>query len=192
MALTTRRAPGLAIPIALAIGHNKLCAQTALVSALFHADQTSTTTGDAFIAPAFAALQVTAAAASDLPTSLTLAANIIGFCKTHFADGISTDPYFCGAHKIPDAVNAALLPAAPIDLPTLVAALNTLKSTINAHFIMVAPSAVHFTNDATNTIAAAGATVLADSITLANAIKTALNAHVLSAPTTPMIKIVSP
>ncbi len=192
MALQARRVPGPIMPLALAIAHNKLCAQSALVGALFHADISSNTSGDASIAPAFATLAVTAAASTDLPTCIALATNIIGVCKQHMAEGIAQDTYSAGAHKISDAVNIALLPAIPVDLASLVASLNTLKSTINAHFIMAAPSAVHFNNDATNTIGTAAATVLADSITLANAIKTAVNAHILSGPTTPMIKILAP
>ena len=198
MAITTRRVAETLGWITVAKAHNLLCAQTALVGALFHADQTSTTSGDSFINPSSAVLTIPAANASDLPSCITLMNQLIGTLGVHMKDGIAQDLYSAGAHKISDAVNAALLPASyaltgvgATDLAAVVAGANALKSTLNAHFVMVAPSAVHFTNDGTNTVATANATVLADSIILLNAIKTAVIAHIASAPTTPMIKIVN-
>ena len=198
MAITTRRVAETLGWITVAKAHNALCAQTALVGALFHADQTSTTASDAFIAPVSTVLQITAINAVDLPTCITLMSALVGTMSFHMKDGIASDVYGAGAHKISDLVNAALLPAQYVavgvtatDLAVVVAGANALKSAINAHFVMASPSAVHFTNDGTNTIATANATVLSDSITLLNAIKTAVNAHIQSGPTTPMIKIVN-
>jgi hypothetical protein len=189
MALTVRRV-NPALSIAIAVGHNKMCAQN--VGASFHADLPSLTTTDQNISISSSALQVTATNSVDLTTGIALATNIIGVMKVHLADGVAADPYACGAHKIADSVDLALIPAIPTDLPSLEACLNTLKSTFNAHLTQVSPSAVHFTNDATNTVATANATDQATSNALANAIKSALNAHMGSAPATPMIKVVGP
>jgi len=198
MAITTRRVAETLGWITVAKAHNLLCAQTALVGASFHADQTSTTSGDSFVNPSSAVLTIAAVNASDLPSCIVLMNQLVGTLGVHMKDGIAQDLYGAGAHRISDAVNAALLPSQYVatgvsatDLPIVVAGANALKASLNAHFVMTTPSAVHFTNDATNTIAAANATVLADSIVLLNAIKVAVIAHIASAPTTPMIKIVN-
>ena len=198
MAITTRRVAETIGWITVAKAHNVLCAQPALVGSFFHADQTSITASDAFIAPSSSVLQITAINAVDLSTCITLMSALVGTMSFHMKDGIASDVYGAGAHRISDLVNAALLPvqyvatgAAAADLAAVVSGANSLKSAINAHFVMVTPSAVHFTNDGTNTIATANATVLSDSILLLNAIKTAVNAHIQSGPTTPMIKIVN-
>lgn len=198
MAITTRRVAETLGWITVAKAHNVLCAQTALVGALFHADLTSTTSGDSFVNPSSTVLSISVPNASDLPSCIALMNQLTGTLGVHMRDGIAQDLYGAGAHRISDAVNAALLPSQYVatgvsatDLPVVVAGANALKASLNAHFVMVSPSAVHFTNDATNTVAAAGATVLSDSIVLLNAIKVAVNAHISSAPTTPMIKIVN-
>jgi len=192
MALFTRRAAGAEMPLALAQAHNRLCAQPALVGAFFHADITSVTTGD-FISKASTPLQVTAAIAADLPTSIALSNQLTGFLRVHMGEGASTDPFACGAHKIPDIANTLTLPSvivatgvAATDTASVIAALNLIKVSFNLH---LAQAGVHYNNDGTNTIAAANAVDLPSSITLANAAKASLNAHILSGPTTPQIKI---
>lgn len=173
---------------AQSIAHNKLLAAASIVGANFHADILSSTTGD-FMFPATASILVTAATAVDLPTCITLANQIVGVMQVMMKDGISTDPYFAGSHKIPDAANSTAI-ATAVDLPSVIVAANALKAQINAHLTQ---AGVHFTNDATNTIVAAAATILSDSITLLNAIKTSINAHIVGAPAgSTMIKLIAP
>ncbi len=176
MSIITRQISDL-IPFALTLAWNQWRGGAAQVGASFHADATSSTTGDA-TTPVTAALTVSAANASDLPTCLVLANQVQGVLQTHWADGISTNKYASGAHKIPDTTNATVRPTA-VDLATTVALANFLKVQLNAH---LGQAGVHYTNDATNTVAAANASDLATSITLLNALKTATNAHMASAP----------
>lgn len=197
MAITVRRVDPAAT-FMLALAHNLLCATSTNVGSLFHGDRTSTTTTDQWLTGSTTALTVTAANATDLPSCITLVNNIRSVCVVHFADGISTDPYSAGAHKIPDTVDAPLLGLlvtatgnTSTDTAAVVAAANLHKSTINSHLTQASPSAVHFTNDGTNTIATTNASDLPSSITLLNAIKSALNAHMGSAPTNPMLRIVN-
>lgn len=177
MAITTRRLPESMV-MALTIAHNKTLAVAAVVGSSFHADITSTTVTDSFVAATVTSVQITAANAADLPTALTLVNQITGILKLHWADGISTNVYSAGAHKIPDTTNATAF-ATAVDLASAITVANAIKSQMNAHFTQ---SGVHFTNDGTNTIATANATVLADLITLLNAEKTAINAHITNAP----------
>lgn len=188
MALTIRRIEG-PVAFALALAHNKLLAGTIVVGSNFHADITSTTSGDQFYSPASASLQVTAATATDLPSAITLANQIGAILQIHWADGISTNAYAAGAHKIPDTTNAtAFITAA--DLATSITKANAIKAQFNAHLTQ---AGVHFTNDGTNTIGTANATVLADLLTLLNATKTAVNAHIIAAPSgSVMVNLVNP
>lgn len=176
MAISVRRIVDSAM-FAQAIAHNKLLAAASIVGASFHADVTSLTAGD-FMFPVATSLQVTVLNAVDLPSCIALAVQEIGVMQAMMKDGISTDPYSGGAHKIPDVVNSAAI-AVPVDLPSVIVAANALKAQINAHFTQ---AGVHFTNDGTNTIATANATILSDSIALLIAIKVALNAHISAAP----------
>lgn len=199
MAISVRQLSD-AVTYALVSAWNLFRGSSGQVGSSFHADVTSTTSGDNYFSAASTALQVSLANATDLPSCIALMNQIATVARIHFADGISTNKYSAGANKIPDTVNAALLPAlytatgvTVTDTAQVVANANLLKSTINAHFTQAAPSAVHFNNDGTNTIATANATVLADSITLLNAIKTAINAHITNAPAgSSMINIIAP
>jgi hypothetical protein len=176
MAISIRQIPDMVV-YGIALAWNTWRGGATQVGALFHADATSTTSGDA-TTPATAAVTVTAANATDLPTCLALANQIQAVLQIHWRDGISTNKYAAGAHKVPDTTNNTVRPDA-VDLPTAVALANFMKAQLNAHFVQ---ATVHYNNDATNTIATANATILSDTITLLNAIKTAVNAHMGSAP----------
>jgi len=119
--------------------------------------------------PTVSALAVTAANASDLPTSLVLGNAIIGFYIQHFAD---TD-----AHKVADATS---LPAqgACVDLATSITAMTLLKATHATH---IASTTVHYNADATNTLLTATPTDQTSLNTFLNAAKTAINAHTAGA-----------
>lgn len=188
MALSIRRIEG-PVAFALALAHNKLLAGTVVVGSSFHADITSTTSGDLLFTAASASLQITASNAADLPTAITLANQIATILQIHWKDGISTNAYSAGAHKIPDTTNSTAFITA-VDLATSITLANAIKAQTNAHFTQ---AGVHFTNDGTNTIATANATVLADLITLLNAEKTAINAHIIAAPAgSVMLNLISP
>lgn len=115
--------------------------------------------------PTVSALQVTAANATDLPTSLVLGNQIIGFYIRHFADTVM--------HKV---VDATALPAdgACVDLTTAIAAMTLLKATHATH---IASTTQHYTADATNTLLTATPTDQTSLNTFVNAAKTAINAH---------------
>ncbi len=115
--------------------------------------------------PAVAALAITTANASDLPTSLALGNVIIGFYIQHFAD--------VPAHKVVDATS---LPAqgACVDLTTAIAAMTLVKATHATH---IASTTQHYTADSTNTLLTATPTDQTSLNTFMNAAKTAINAH---------------
>jgi hypothetical protein len=194
MAITVRRASP-ALQIALAKAHNLTVAS--LVGANFHADLTSLTTTDQFTSFSQSTLQVTAAnAAGDITTAITLLNQLIGVAKVMMADAVSTSLVAAGAHKVPDATNIALLPAQYVatgtlatDTAAVVAAANAWKTAYNAH---CAQAGVHYTNDATNTVATANAVDLPSATTLLNAEKTAVNAHISGAPAaTQMLQVIN-
>ncbi|HEU4728393.1 MAG TPA: hypothetical protein VFT22_10900 [Kofleriaceae bacterium] len=135
----------------------------------YHYDVSAITTGS-FDNPTHTALQITSATATDLPTVLTMCAEIASKWPMHISDAV--------AHAAADATNT-LANAAPIDQTSANTFLNDAKTKINAHLIQ---ATVHAVNDTVNTISAANASNLATSITLVNAIKAALNPHILRAP----------
>lgn len=115
--------------------------------------------------PTVAALQVTAANATDLATSLTLGNQIIGFYIRHFADTVM--------HKAADATS---LPAdgACVDLASSITAMTLLKATHATH---IASTTVHATADSTNTLLTTTPSDQTTLNTFLNAAKTAINAH---------------
>ena len=144
-----------------------------------HADITGTAGGD-YRHPTSTAFVVTAADASTTATLRTLCQNIYRVYSTHIADDL--------AHSAADATNtiAAGLPADDADQTALNTFLNQAKVALNAHR---SQASVHFTNDASNQVTSADATDAATSYTLANEIKTDLNAHVQSGPAFHAIKL---
>lgn len=181
MAVNVRKGT-LGVAYALVANYNALRADATVLGTRFHADVTSTTTGD-FSALAATPLTVTATNATTLPTSITLANQIRAFLLVQFVDPL--------AHKAADSTNFTTLNAVAVavDLTTAQTLLNACKSTFNAH---CAQAGVHYTNDGTNTVATANATDQASSNALANALKTAINAHIISAPAGASLKLVDP
>lgn len=120
------------------------------------------------------ALAVTAANASSLATSRVLANQLRAVCNAHFAD--------MGAHKSVQTTAVALAEVPDLaddvaELALVVALANQIKSRYESNHRALAN--VHFTNDATNTIAAADATDQTSANTLLNELKTDINAHIL-------------
>jgi hypothetical protein len=112
---------------------------------------------------------VTAATASDLPTSLALVNNLIGVARFHVADTV--------AHKAADATSLPAIGAA-VDLASAITAANAIKAWYNTHR---ASTTYHATADATNATTSADATDQTSLNTLANELKTDMNAHMASA-----------
>lgn len=118
---------------------------------------------------------VTAAAASDLATSITLAQDLLEAYARHRVDAL--------AHTAADATNVvASAPSAVVDLATAIVAANQMKAAYNAHR---AEGGVHPTNDAGNATAAADAADQGTLNTLLNELKTDLNAHLADGLSTP-------
>lgn len=170
MALTIQNVDGEAAYASVAAINSLRRAITEELTTKSHADVTSTPSGN-WQAPTSAALQVTAANASDLATLRTLCRDLWSVGRNHFTDAV--------AHKAADATNVwGDQPATDAPLADLQTWLTARKTAVAAHFVQ---SGVHFTNDTTRTIASADATDLATSNTLANELKTDLNAHISAA-----------
>ena len=123
---------------------------------------------------------ITAANATDLPTSITLLMQLKtvyeGRLQSTAMVGHRTD---AGVHLVADTTNT-ISAADCVDLATSITLANALKVAFNAHLTQ---AGVHYINDATNTVVAANASDLGTTQTLATALKTALNAHMADAPT---------
>lgn len=119
---------------------------------------------------------ITAANASDLATSLTLAEQIRGVYNTH----LDSD----AAHKIKDPKPAL---TAATTLATAITLANAIKSDYNTHR---ASTTYHYNEDATNVITSADATDQSSLNTLLNELKTDLNAHIASGPTGSLAQLV--
>lgn len=175
MAINVRGMPdSLAFGIVAAL--NQL--QTDALSTLAHQSRTEITGGD-YRNPTITRVTISSATATDLATSLTLVNELKADLNVHFADTI--------AHNT--AVSAAVTTAAGTDLTTAVALANALKAAYGTHRTA---AGVHFTNDTTNTVAAADATDQTTLNTLVNELKTDFNAHFASAPNGTWINITPP
>lgn len=122
---------------------------------------------------------ISAAAATDLGTSLTLCNDLIAVVTFHFADAV--------AHKV---VDATALPAINVatTLATAITAANLIKASYNTH---CAATAKHYNADATNTIAATDATTQGTLNTLLNEMRTDIAAHMASAPTCASFRLIA-
>lgn len=141
----------------------------ARVSTNFHASKTTERSSGDFTNPTITDAAAGAANASDLPTLLTLCAELRSLVILHCADDV--------AHKVKDLVFAGVA-AEPTDLATAQTFLNDMKSKYGTH---IGSTTYHYNADATNTIAAANMSDLASGITLANELKTDFNAHMAGA-----------
>ncbi len=153
-------------------------------SPLFHAANSplSTNNSDPW-APTTTNLTVTAASATNLATSITLANNIRQVLVQHTPDA--------EAHLVADTFGSASTLATTVatDLLSVSNLANAAKTILNAHFLQ---TGVHVTNDTLNTNATAAATDQTSADTLLNALKTNINAHVGSAPTGSSVKLIGP
>lgn len=143
---------------------------------------------DVGVTPTFVALgshndrterTVTAAAATDLATSLVLVNQIRAIYEFHRVD--------LHAHAVADATNV-IAAAVATSLATAITLANELKSDYNAHR---SQSTVHVTNDSGNAIAATNASDQSSLNTLLNELKADLNLHMLSGPIAKSIRIVA-
>lgn len=122
---------------------------------------------------------VTAADATDLPTSLALCNNLIGVLTFHFADLL--------AIKVVDATSLPAL-GAGVDLTSAVTAANLMKASYNTHR---ASTAKHYNADATNVVTSADATDQASLNTLLTEMKGDVNAHLASAPAAASLRLLA-
>lgn len=175
MAFDIRKLPD-EIVFGLVEAHNQRMVDA--VGSSFHADTTSTTSRTDYTKPVRTDLQVTAANASDLATSIALVNDIYDVVQLHFADTLAHD----------SAVSAALDVPVATDLATAITRGNALKAAVNTHH---SAANVHYNNDGTNWIAAADASDQSSLNTLLNEMKGDVNAHIVSAPAGAMINLVN-
>jgi len=140
--------------VATLVAQIKMLAERTGAGSSFHLDAVATA--------------ITAANASDLATSLTLAEQIRGVYNTH----LDSD----AAHKIKDPKPAL---SAATSLATAITLANAIKADYNTHR---ASTTYHYNADATNVVTSSDATDQSSLNTLLNEIKTDLNAHLASAP----------
>lgn len=193
MSISVRKGASASIEHTLIAQFNNLRQTVAKNSSQFHADITSlgTTGSAAGLATAASITSTLPANATDLPTSLALANALQSLSAMHAADAVNTLYHNAGSHLIADTTNAPTLAAIPAatTLVTAEAVANGLKAFWNAHFTQ---TGVHVGNDGTNTISAAAATDQGTTNTLLNAVKTAVVAHVASAPSGLGIRLIDP
>lgn len=150
----------------------------------YHRDISGVASGD-FSAPGSSNLQVSAASATDLATSLTLVLNIQGVLHDHFADD--------SAHLKADSVNVAFdgyaidNTSGATQLSSAILMANAIKLNYNAHLTQ---SGVHLKSDTANNVSTSDATDQSSLDTLLNAMKTKVNAHIVSGPTVGRVKLI--
>lgn len=130
-----------------------------------------------------AEVTITAATASDLATSLTLANQIRVVYLLHLENARDGGVL---QHKVADPAPAL---TAATDLATAITLANAIKSDYNTHR---ASTTYHYNADSTNTITSSDATDQSSLNTLLNELKTDINAHMADAPSAPSIRLVSP
>jgi len=129
---------------------------------------------------------VASANATNLATAVTLVNEIRAVHNFMMSDTL--------AHKVADVTDPTVQALANPNagdggLAQAIALANDIKAKYNVH---IASTTYHYTADATNAVAAANASDLATLQTLVNAIKTAINAHMASAPTSKSIRVLDP
>lgn len=181
MSLRTRKVESTAVYSAIA-ALNSLRRDATVLGTRFHADQVGTRAGS-LRAPTVTVLVSAAPTATDLPTSIVLCNELWNVAKLHVAGA--------DCHKVVDSVSVASLAAGVIasDLATTIALANVIKAAYEIHR---ASTAFHYTADSTNTIVAGNATILSDSITLLNELKTKVNAHMASAVAGFGVELIAP
>ena len=175
MAIQVRRGTGAVLP-ALVWCFNTLRAGLADASQFFHRDTTASTVGDP---PTVVPAVFGSPPASDLPSLLTLCAEIAGRHVYHLADAF--------AHKQADGANL-LANGPPVDLPTAITFLNDAKAKWNAHLVQ---AGVHVNNDP-QAITAPNAADLQTSMDLANTYRAVFDAHIQNAFPGVSLQVIAP
>lgn len=179
MALTVRKTSEC-VEYALAAAFNAFKKDVATnLTTLPHADITSTTSGD-FSAPASSPYVVTADNGDGTIAVLrTLCLDLYNVYLAHLAD--------TQAHKVADTAPALVLPTSSSSLSALETFVNAVQTDYNTHR---ASTTYHYTADTTNVSSAATADDQAKSDTLANDLKTQINAHVQAGFTSPSLNLI--
>lgn len=152
----------------------------------YHRDVSGVPAGD-FSAPSSSVLAISAASASSLALSIVSALNCQGVLHVHFNDD--------SAHLKVDAASIAEgLDGYAIDntsaetqLSSVCSMLTWAKAVFNEH---LSSSGVHLKSDTQHVIGTTDATDLSSAEALADALKVAVNAHILSGPSVGRIKLV--
>jgi len=118
---------------------------------------------------------VTAADASSLATSITLANQVKAVYEDHLAS--------TAGHKLADPAPALVVAST---LATGITLANAIKADYNTHR---ASTTYHYNADATNVVTSADATDQTSLNTLLNEIKVDLNAHMASAPAGALLRL---
>ena len=178
MPLTVRRGSG-ALDYALVAELNALRRIVAAGAGAYHLEASSVGGGD-FTTPTLFPLVFAAGPASDLPSLLTLAAEIAGRHRVHIHDGF--------AHLAADTSNDLTKSAPPRTLADAIALVNDAKAKFNAH---LSQQGVHVLADP-NKISAPDATDLQTACDLANTYRALYNTHIQAAPPGAAIDLVGP
>ena len=150
---------------------NQLRAAVAAAASKYHADITSTSSGNNVAGYTTTALTVNAANGDGtVGTLVALCADLKAKYNGHLADAL--------AHKVADTTNNSTL-SSGTDLTSCETFLNDLHTKYTAH---IGSTTFHYVADSTNTDGSAAASSQATSDTRAGAIKTAFNAHMQTAP----------
>lgn len=197
------RNQGETVANATALSNNVQLASSSAVGLYPHADSSSTGLADAgFLIPGPGTMKVTAPDATDLPSALVLAQNILGVLigggqttdpPAHFYDAPANSVVKAGVHQVQDSTNIAALVSligTAVDLPTAITMANAIRTYYAAHRTQ---SGVHYNSDTVNVTTATASLDLAGLETLLNDLKTAVTNHVGDAPpTSQMIRIIAP
>lgn len=145
----------------------------------YHRDVSGVDSGN-WESPASVSLQVSAADATDLPTSVVLANNLLAVARQHIADG--------EAHLLADTTNAVtLVDGYATDLPSVEVVANHVRLKYLAHRTQ---GGIHVVNDTVNVASTTPATDQSTSNSLLNDLKAKLNAHISSGPSLGRIKLI--
>lgn len=178
MPLTVRRGSG-ALDYALVAQLDALRRIVAQGAGQFHLEVSTVGSGD-FTTPTLFPLVFASGPASDLPSLLTLCAEIIGRHRVHTRDAF--------AHLMADTANDLAKPVAPQTLADAIALVIDAKAKFDAH---LSQQGVHVVNDP-NRITAPDATDLQTACDLANTYRALYNTHIQAAPPGASIQLLDP
>lgn len=168
---------------ALVLQYNALHDATVSASTDGYHRDISGVAGGTYEYPTSTPLQVTAATASSLSTTITLALNLKGVLSMHWLDD--------SAHLIADTVSDLTEfvidnTSAGTQLSSVIEMLNAEKLYHNSHLEAVG---VHLKDDVHNACSTTDASNLATAQTLANDMKALVNSHILNGPSCGRIKL---